>query len=90
MAVGDRGAIVQSGSLASAQLAVRGRAGGAGVELAITGEIGRPYRLQAASDLAHPAWADLFTFTNTQDSTTIFLDSEAAQHPQRFYRVRSP
>ena len=58
-----------------------------GVELDIVGELGRLYRLQASSDLAH--WLDLFSFSNST-TTTVYLDAHASDFRMRFYRVVSP
>jgi hypothetical protein len=91
VAVGNAGTIVQSGSFAPAQLTVlRNRPNHEGIELAVTGEIGRSYRLQANDNLSTTNWIDLFSFNNTQGVTTLFLDSQAGNFSQRFYRVVSP
>jgi hypothetical protein len=91
VAVGNAGTIVQSASFAPAQLTVlRNRPNHEGIELAVTGEIGRSYRLQANDNLSTTNWIDLFSFNNTQGVTTLFLDSQAVNFAQRFYRVVSP
>ncbi len=90
VAVGDGGVILQSGSFAPAQLAVRNVPTNGGFELSITGEIARSYRVQATTNLTVTNWVELFAFTNFQTATTNFVDSQAGQFPQRFYRVISP
>ncbi len=73
-----------------ARLTARGRPNQEGFELTVTGEIGRTYRIQANSDLAGTNWVDLFTYQNTQGANTLFLDSNAGNLRQRFYRAVSP
>jgi hypothetical protein len=90
VAVGNSATIVQSGSFSSGLLTVRGQLTSDGFELAITGEIGRTYRVQANSNLATTNWIDLFSFKNEQGATTLFLDSRAGSFRQRFYRLVSP
>ncbi len=90
VAVGNNGTVLQSGSFAPAQLRAHGRPSRDGFELVITGEIGRTYRVQASSDLSRSNWVDLFTFENTDGTTTVFLDSQAGHFAHRFYRVVSP
>jgi len=85
--VGNNGGILQSASFAPAQLAVRTRPTSAGLELTILGEIGRPYRLQASTDLV--TWIDLFSFSNSTDAT-LYLDPRALAFQKRFYRAVSP
>jgi hypothetical protein len=58
-----------------------------GFRLTISGEVGRAYRLQAASNFSTGNWQDLFAWTNTT-GTTQFLD--VTQLPRRFYRAVSP
>ena len=66
-----------------------GRINGADFALDITGELGAPYRVQAAPVPLPSAWLDLLNFSNVRPTTTI-LDPAGASHPQRFYRVVSP
>jgi hypothetical protein len=87
---GGAGFIVQSGSYAPAELQVVTGSMRSGLELAITGEIGRNYRLQATTDLGSSNWMDLFSFNNAQDATTTFVDLQAGRFPRRYYRVVSP
>jgi hypothetical protein len=89
VAVGNSATIVQSESFSPGRLAVRGRPNSDGFELAVTGEIGRTYRVQASSNLATTNWVDLFTLENMA-GTTVFLDSAAGSYSQRFYRLISP
>ncbi len=70
-----------------ARLTVRDRRDNEGFELVVTGAIGRSYRIQASTDLN--TWIDLFSFSNSEEKT-LFLDSNAASFPSRFYRVVSP
>ena len=89
VAVGNSATIVQSESFSPGRLAVRGRSNSDGFELAVTGEIGRTYRVQASTNLATTNWIDLFTLENMA-GTTVFLDSAAGSSSQRFYRLISP
>jgi hypothetical protein len=54
--------------------------------LSITGEIGRAYRIQAATTLVSPAWVDLGGVTNDQVKVP-FVDSRTDHPPNRFYRA---
>jgi hypothetical protein len=84
-----RGSTVwQSDSFAPAVLAVGGWRSD-GLELNVTGEIGRNYRLQGSTNLAGDGWMDLFSFTNTRETTAV-TDSSITNLNQRFYRVVSP
>ena len=90
VAVGNSATIVQSQSFSPGSLTVRGRPNKDGFELAVTGEIGRTYKVQANHKVAATGWVDLFTFENLQEGATLFLDSRAGDFPQRFYRLISP
>jgi hypothetical protein len=90
LAVGNSGTIVQSESFWPGTLEVRGRPNREGFELSIIGEIGRSYHVQANNSLSTSNWVDLFTFQNIEGATTLFLDSNASLHSQRFYRLTSP
>lgn len=85
---GDGGTILQSDVLPP-RLEVIKDAGGAEVVLALTGEIGRGYRIQGATNLSDTNWADVGAFTNSAD-TVLFTDIEATNYFQRFYRAVSP
>lgn len=87
LAVGNNDTILQSGYFGPARLRVRLPFGPEGFEFSVEGESGRAHRLQASDDLK--TWEDVFDFSNTQE-TTLFLDTDAALHPLRFYRVVSP
>jgi hypothetical protein len=56
-------------------------------QLSASGELGRGYVLQAATDLVGD-WMDLFPFTLTMPRTNL-VDTTAATIPQKFYRLRS-
>src|SRR5207253_2507505 len=45
--------------------------------------------VEACVDLAHPIWSPVGTSTLT-DGLSYFSDPEWADHPARFYRLRSP
>ncbi len=85
--MGNRGTVLQSARLGRPILLVRNYYHEAGFELAIQGEAGPTYRLQASTDLRN--WTDLLTFANSQE-TTVFRDETAIYFPCRFYRVVSP
>jgi hypothetical protein len=54
----------------------------------ITGSVDVPVQVEASSGLGG-AWAALFTGTLT-NGVAYFSDPEAAQFPNRFYRVTGP
>src|SRR6185503_19042147 len=89
-AVGSAGTVVRSGSYAEACLQVTGPPGTNGLELRISGEIGRPYRLQASLEADGTNWQDLLLFTNPIDPDTVVTDPRASRFSRRFYRVVSP
>ena len=89
VAIGANGYIAQSGSYAPAQLRIVNRPGINDFLLEISGERGRTYRLEAASDLATSNWQALVTFKNAA-GTTFIRDSTARRSGERFYRVVSP
>jgi hypothetical protein len=90
VAVGKSGRIVRSGDFLPGRLAVRAAPDNHGFEVTLTGEIGRTYHVQANSNLTTTNWIDLFTFDNLESATTIFLDQNAPNFRQRFYRLVSP
>jgi hypothetical protein len=55
-----------------------------GVSLTLHGETGRTYAVMSSEDLVH--WTPLFNRSNP-DGTITFTDSDAANHPHRFYRA---
>ena len=81
--------ILQSGDITAPCLIAKRRSVGGGIELTVTSELGRSCRLQASTNLATSNWLDLFTYTNNEAALT-FLDTNASNLPQRFYRVVSP
>ena len=89
-AVGSAETVLRSGSYAEACLQLGGPPGTNGLELRISGEIGRPYRLQASPDADGTNWQDLLLFTNPMDTETVVTDPRASRFSRRFYRVVSP
>jgi hypothetical protein len=85
--VGDNQTILESGYFPNAFLRVRPPFGSEGFQFSVSAEPGRPYLLQASSDLQH--WTDLVSFSNLQE-LTVFLDGEAPFLRMRFYRVVAP
>lgn len=85
--VGENGTILRSGSTSIPILS--GSSQSHGFLVALMGEIGRGYRIQVVTNLALPNWADLFSFTNSAVKME-FLDAEATNIPQRYYRALSP
>jgi hypothetical protein len=55
-----------------------------GFSLTLHGETGRTYAVMSSEDLVH--WTPLFNRPNP-DGTITFTDSDAANHPHRFYRA---
>src|SRR5262249_28947242 len=86
--VGDQSVILQSDPLPTASL-MAGALSDQGLPLTISGEAGLSYRLQASTSLPAMNWTDLLTFTNTTPATN-FVDTDAINFNQRFYRVVSP
>jgi hypothetical protein len=87
VAVGSGGAVLQSGPIFT--LAATNQSMDGGFELALTGEVGRSYRIQASTDLAGTNWTDVANFTNT-DETVQFPDPQATNYTWRYYRAVSP
>ena len=58
-----------------------------GVRLSLLGDIGRTYFIEATSDLK--TWTLLTSFVS-EKSSTEFLDGEAQNSRQRFYRAITP
>ena len=67
------------------ELFAKGKTEAGGFELTARGEIGRTYRLQAATDLSVPTWSNLFSFRLTIPATNL-VDS-VSNAPQRMYRL---
>jgi hypothetical protein len=65
---------IQAGSFANGQFT-----------LTITGTINRPYDIEASEDLV--TWTVIGTVTLDAVGSANFTDSDAANHPQRFYRT---
>lgn len=86
--VGRYGTIMQSADFISPQLEPSRLAGGR-FEAYMTGEVGRRYRVQAATNLVASNWIDLIAFTNSLPTRQI-VDPGATSNPSRFYRVVSP
>src|SRR5439155_19790029 len=84
--VGDAGTILESENISIPTLALRFESAD-GIEVRMSGEIGRTYRIQYSTDLAR--WTDWVNFTNTQ-AATAFLDPAGFASPRRFYRAVSP
>jgi hypothetical protein len=85
VAVGERGAILQSGPIFS--LSGRSPAPGAPFELRLQGEQGRTYRVQTSPDLVN--WDDLVTVSNASEVVT-FSDNQTSAVSKRFYRALLP
>ena len=68
------------------QLAIAAGANGS-VSLALRGTPGQTYDLQAADDLANPAWTVLATGTPDASGSWLTSDASAGGRPRRFYRA---
>ena len=55
----------------------------------LTGTSGLNIVVEACEDLAHPVWTPVGTNT-LAGGASYFSDSNWAEHPARFYRLRSP
>ena len=88
--VGAAGLILESGSYIPGCLEALGPPGPNGFEMRITGEIGRPYRVQASTEPSGDNWQDLLLFTNPTEPETLFTDTRASKFPRRYYRVVTP
>ncbi len=86
VAVGPDG-IYQSEPVATPVLSVSQAAVSDTIQLLISGEVGRSYRLQTST--LSSTWADRWLFTNTTGSVT-FVDPITPESSQLFYRVVSP
>jgi len=87
VAVGNSGEILQSGPVFS--LSLQRQPGDGSLEIALTGEIGRSYRIQVSTNLIDNIWADFATLTNTAE--TVLLDAGTTPSiPERYYRASSP
>jgi hypothetical protein len=61
---------------------------GDGMDLELTGEIGRTYILQGLADAAQSNWEDVLTFTNTTETVPV-RDTGAGSNSTRLYRALS-
>lgn len=84
-----QGGLFQSDPVGIPSLTASGTSNGVGVNLAMSGEIGRGYRIQARTNLAAGDWEDFLNFTNT-GPVMEFLDTSVTNLPSRFYRAVSP
>jgi hypothetical protein len=84
---GYGGTILQSDDTSVPVLTGQSKLGG--FQLALTGEIGRAYRIQATTNLLGPHWGDVFSLTN-ETWTEQRLDETATNLVQRFYRAVTP
>jgi hypothetical protein len=87
VAIGNRGNVLQSGSLAGALLSVPTFDPERRCSITVEGDPGQQHRLQGSTDLR--AWTDILTF-RTYQTTTLLLDEYAPLHLHRFYRVITP
>ncbi len=58
-------------------------------EFTVTGTADIPLVVEACTSLANPAWIPLQSCTLTNGSV-YFTDSQSANYPGRFYRIRWP
>lgn len=84
-----QGGLFQSAPVGIPSLTASGAPNGVGINLAMSGEIGRGYRIQARTNLAEGDWEDFLSFTNT-GPVMEFLDTSVTNLPSRFYRAVSP
>jgi len=85
---GESGALLQSDSLTGIpRLAGFAQPGGAGFQVKVTINVPSSFRIQASTNAK--SWQDCMTVTNPS-SQTVFLDSNTAGVPQKFYRLVSP
>jgi hypothetical protein len=82
--VGDSGSILQSAVLATPALGLPNMVPSGGARLTITGKPGRPYSIEASTDLLH--WVNLTNVTLRTPSGT-FVDPSVAGYSHRFYRI---
>ena len=65
--------------------------GAGGFQLTFSGPAGQTYQVLASDDLTVPQSAWTVIGTGTFGSTNvIFTDTDAANHPGRFYLIKSP
>lgn len=72
---------------AAPQLSIVSLADG-NIQLTFTGEVGRTYRVQAATDLTTANWTDLLSVTLTQPAKNLSLTTTGFN--RRFFRVVTP
>ncbi|MDB6108988.1 MAG: hypothetical protein JWR69_738 [Pedosphaera sp.] len=82
-----RSGTYQSDPVAPAVMVASRNSASNAMDLLISGEVGRAYRLQTSATLS--AWSDSLSFTNTLP-TMEFLDPVDPNAAQLFYRVVSP
>jgi hypothetical protein len=88
VAIGNNRTILQSGLTSRATLTVTsGPLGPGGFAIAVAGEVGREYTIQASANLAD--WTELFRQTSLTP-TFEYRDTNAATHALRFYRAVTP
>ncbi len=67
---------------------VRIQRSGADVEIAFDAVAGKRYRLERLDGMAGAAWSGMVDFRVSQKTTVELLDTGAAGHLSRFYRIR--
>ena len=63
---------------------------GGGIALVFNGVPGLTYRIQAATALSAPVWEDIGSQTAGNNGEFDFVDPDAANHPNRYYRTIFP
>ncbi|HEY9174337.1 MAG TPA: hypothetical protein VI136_18800 [Verrucomicrobiae bacterium] len=86
VAVGEEG-IFQSEAVAAPILSASRVAESNALQLVISGEVGRSYRLQTSA--LSTAWSDRWVYTNNSGSV-VFIDPITPEASRLFYRVVSP
>jgi hypothetical protein len=86
LVIGNRGTILQSGRFVT-ELEAPVFMPGVGFRFPFKGVLNQPYQVQASTNLLD--WTNLLTFTNTLPGD-VFIDTDALQFPQRFYRLVEP
>ncbi len=84
--VGAGGTILQSGTLATATVAVRALLSGHTLQLSVGTRAGPTYVLQYKNSLADPTWTDLGS--QPGDGSPAAFSDDTTAHPARFYRIR--
>ena len=74
-----------------AQARVADKRGAGGVQLTFFGPAGQTYQVLASDDPIAPPSARTVVDTGTFGNTNVvFIDPDAANHPRRFYIIKSP